>query len=125
MEPFTVGALGALTATEGIKFLYGQAAEILSRWRERRAGRLAASTVDVAESDAAVIDGRPTSLVIDFDAAMLAACAKRRPGTSASPRSRTPYDACSRLSTAGHSRSPARTADNPARTCAVAWTSRR
>jgi hypothetical protein len=36
LEPITLSALGAVTLTEGIKFLYGQAGEVLKRWRERK-----------------------------------------------------------------------------------------
>ena len=35
-EPITLSALGAVALTEGIKFLYSQAGEILKRWRERQ-----------------------------------------------------------------------------------------
>lgn len=38
-EPITLAALGSLALTEGIKFLYGQAGELLKRWRARRDGR--------------------------------------------------------------------------------------
>jgi hypothetical protein len=38
VDPFSLGALGAVAATEGIKFLYGQAAEVLKRWRARKNG---------------------------------------------------------------------------------------
>ena len=36
-DPFTLAAVGAVAITEGIKFLYGQAGEVLKRWRERKA----------------------------------------------------------------------------------------
>lgn len=35
-EPNTLSTLGAVALTEGIKFLYSQAGEILKRWRERQ-----------------------------------------------------------------------------------------
>jgi hypothetical protein len=38
VDPISVGAIGAVALTEGVKFLYAQAGEVLSRWRERRAG---------------------------------------------------------------------------------------
>ena len=41
VEPFSMGAVGAVAVTEGIKFLYGQAAEVLKRWRDRKAGKVA------------------------------------------------------------------------------------
>jgi len=34
-DPFTGAALGGVAVVEGIKFLYGQAGEVLKRWRER------------------------------------------------------------------------------------------
>jgi hypothetical protein len=68
MEPFTVGALGALTAAEAVKFLFGQATEVIGRWRDRRADRTVSATVEVAEADAAAVESPPSSLVIDFAA---------------------------------------------------------
>jgi hypothetical protein len=35
-DPLTLGVVGGWAALEGIKFLYGQAAELLKAWRERR-----------------------------------------------------------------------------------------
>jgi hypothetical protein len=35
-DPFTLAAVGAVVLTEGIKFLYGQAAELITAWRQRR-----------------------------------------------------------------------------------------
>ncbi len=35
-DPLTLAAVGATVVTEGIKFLYGQAAEAIKRWRESR-----------------------------------------------------------------------------------------
>jgi hypothetical protein len=36
VDPLTITAIGAVAIAEGIKFLYGQAGEILKRWRERK-----------------------------------------------------------------------------------------
>jgi hypothetical protein len=36
LDPLTLSAIGAVAITEGIKFLYSQAGEILKRWRERK-----------------------------------------------------------------------------------------
>ncbi len=36
LDPLTLSAISAVAITEGIKFLYGQAGEILKRWRERK-----------------------------------------------------------------------------------------
>jgi hypothetical protein len=38
IEPISLTAVGVLALTEGIKFLYGQAGELLKHWRERKAG---------------------------------------------------------------------------------------
>ena len=35
-DPITLSALGAVALTEGIKFLYSQAGEVLKRWKERK-----------------------------------------------------------------------------------------
>ncbi|MGD0243951.1 MAG: hypothetical protein ABSB59_27040 [Streptosporangiaceae bacterium] len=35
-DPFSAAALGGLVLTQGIKFLYQQAGEVLKRWRQRR-----------------------------------------------------------------------------------------
>src|ERR1700710_2151618 len=35
-EPLTLAVVSSAVVTEGIKFLYGQAAEAIKRWRERR-----------------------------------------------------------------------------------------
>lgn len=51
VEPFTMTAVGALALTEGIKFLYGQAGEVLKRWRERKA----AGSEPAAEEAAKVV----------------------------------------------------------------------
>lgn len=44
LDPLTLSAIGALAITEGIKFLYGQAGEILKRWREHKDAAKDAST---------------------------------------------------------------------------------
>jgi hypothetical protein len=50
-DPLTLAVLGGVAAGKGIKFLYGQAAELLKAWRERRA--------DVPLAAAPVLDGEP------------------------------------------------------------------
>lgn len=66
-DPLTLTVLGA-AATEGIKFLYGQASAVIAAWRERRqsegAGAPEASLrVPIMETD--VLDGVPQESVID------------------------------------------------------------
>lgn len=68
-DPVTLSTLGGLAASEGIKFLYGQAAELLKAWRERR-GQVAAGqepparlTVPIVASE--VLDATPAEPVVD------------------------------------------------------------
>jgi hypothetical protein len=55
----TLAALGATALTEGIKFLYGQATEILKRRRERKAGREVEDTVPVEAPEVVAGELRP------------------------------------------------------------------
>jgi len=71
VEPFTLTALGAVAATEGIKFLYGQASEVLKRWRERKAGDEAAAATPIAVNPVAsekLLAGKLEEPRVDFDA---------------------------------------------------------
>ena len=43
-DPLTLTAVGAVVLTEGIKFLYQQAGEVLKRWRERKEAGKSATT---------------------------------------------------------------------------------
>jgi choline dehydrogenase-like flavoprotein len=68
VEPFSLGALGAIALTDGIKFLYAQAGEILKRRRERTAaptpapglleGELAPLRLDLTEADERIAELR-------------------------------------------------------------------
>ncbi|MBP2705455.1 hypothetical protein JOL79_16715 [Microbispora sp. RL4-1S] len=51
-DSLTLGALGAVALSEGIKFLYDEARELLKRWRERRDR----DVVEVPGSAAEVLD---------------------------------------------------------------------
>ncbi|MFD6071868.1 hypothetical protein [Amycolatopsis lurida] len=69
-DPVTFTVLGSWAALEGIKFLYGQAAEVLKAWRERRAAKgdreqAAGQTLEVPVEDSAVLDGKPDSATVD------------------------------------------------------------
>ena len=55
-EPLTLEAVGGAVITEGIKFLYGQAAEAVKRWRERRAAQKA-ETVPAAAPPFSAFEG--------------------------------------------------------------------
>lgn len=72
MEPFSLAALGAFTLTEGVKFLYGQAAEILKRRRERKKaaeeGRPVPAATAVAIQDQGALEGELAPAMIDFEA---------------------------------------------------------
>lgn len=68
-DPVTFTVLGSWAALEGIKFLYGQAAEVLKAWRERRAAMAeepaAGKTLEVPVKDSAVLDGKLDSAAVD------------------------------------------------------------
>jgi len=66
VDPLTLSGVAATVLVEGIKFLYGQAAEVLKRRREKRAAE--DPVVEVAESPAA-LEGELDRLTIDPDAA--------------------------------------------------------
>jgi hypothetical protein len=67
-DPFSAAALGALAATEGIKFLYGQAAEVLKRWRDRKAGNEEEAQAPIPVPDQSLLKGKLESPTVDFDA---------------------------------------------------------
>jgi hypothetical protein len=52
VDPLSLAALGAVALTEGVKFLYGQATELLKRRRERR---------DAAKKDEAAAEALPAA----------------------------------------------------------------
>jgi hypothetical protein len=66
-DPVTWDVVGGWSALEGIKFLYGQAAEVLKAWRERRRHNGTAETqsahFEVPILDNEVLDGAPAPLV--------------------------------------------------------------
>ena len=69
-DPLTLTVLGGVVAAEGIKFLYGQASELLKAWRERRDARrdqVTAETndLDVPILESAVLDARPVARPAD------------------------------------------------------------
>jgi hypothetical protein len=69
-DPVTLTVLGGWAAAEGIKFLYGQAAELLKAWRERRSQAAADAEppaevpVPIVPTD--VLDGAPAHDLADF-----------------------------------------------------------
>jgi hypothetical protein len=72
VEPFTLSAIGAVALTKGIDFLYGQAAEVLKHWRERKRaaeeGSSDRSPAPMQIQDPGVLEGRLQPAVIDVDA---------------------------------------------------------
>lgn len=65
----TLGSLGAVALAEGIKFLYGQAGDLIRRWRDRREKKQEVSgeraSVSLPED---VFEGQLRDPVIDFEA---------------------------------------------------------
>jgi hypothetical protein len=65
-DPLTLALLGA-AATEGVKFLYGQATAVLAEWRQRRRSEAATPPAEMSVPiiDAEVLDGRPAGSIVD------------------------------------------------------------
>lgn len=59
-DPLTLGALGALALSEGIKFLYDQARTVLQRWRDKRDTNI----IEVAASTSPVLDAPLTEAAV-------------------------------------------------------------
>ena len=63
-DPLTLTVLGGVAAAEGIKFLYGQAFELLKGWRERRAaGKEGELRVPIVSNT--ILDAKPGDPVAD------------------------------------------------------------
>jgi hypothetical protein len=62
-DPLTLALLGGVAATEGIKFLYGQAAEVIKAWKARRDERQRALEVPIVETS--VLDAAPAGTAVD------------------------------------------------------------
>jgi hypothetical protein len=56
-DPLALSVLGAAALTEGIKFLYGQATELLRRRRERRDEAAEAGAVEVEPAEVPELEG--------------------------------------------------------------------
>lgn len=77
-EPITLAAVGTLVLTEGVKFLYAQAGEVLKRWREHKtraqaevpatSGAAAAETAPLPPptNGLSALEGQLAPLVVDF-----------------------------------------------------------
>jgi hypothetical protein len=72
-ELLTLAAVGTVVLTEGIKFLYGQAGEVLKRWRERQ-GKATEAATPAPQTEAVhvtlpeIFEGQPSPPVMHFDA---------------------------------------------------------
>jgi len=68
-DPITLAVLGSVAATEGVKFLYGQAAELIKAFREKRKQAKAAEQVapdlDVHLRPSPVLDAAPAPTPAD------------------------------------------------------------
>jgi hypothetical protein len=64
-DPLTLSAVGAVVLTEGIKFLYGQAGELLKRRRERKEKGAAAVPEQVAIPPTTALNGQLGSPAVD------------------------------------------------------------
>jgi hypothetical protein len=69
-DPITLTLVGTVVLTEGIKFLYGQAGELIKRWRDRKdaAAAEAAKKIEtplIAEAD--IFSGKVAPLVADVE----------------------------------------------------------
>jgi len=68
-DPLTLTAVGAVVLTEGIKFLYQQAGEVLKRWRERKdAGKSAATEPAEVELPSAAFEGQLEQPQVNLEA---------------------------------------------------------
>src|SRR2546421_10678932 len=59
VDPLSGTVLGATFLTEGIKFLYGQAGELLKRWRERREAPRSEESIEPLLNPPAGLVARP------------------------------------------------------------------
>jgi len=64
---FSAAAIGAAALTEGIKFLYKQAGELLKRWREKRDAANKIKAEDISIMVPEVFGGGETTACIQFE----------------------------------------------------------
>lgn len=65
MDPLTLSALGTVALTEGIKFLYDQARDLIKTWRERRAAG-DTEPIPIADLEAPVLDAPIHSVSVNL-----------------------------------------------------------
>lgn len=73
VDPLTLSAIGGAAVTEGIKFLYAQAGEVLKRWREQKEAaknttKLHDQTEPITIKLPAILEGQLITPEIHFDA---------------------------------------------------------
>jgi hypothetical protein len=68
VDPLSLSALSASALSEGIKFLYGQAGDVLKRSRERKEGAASDEVGTPPEAARELLAGELAPLRIDFDA---------------------------------------------------------
>jgi hypothetical protein len=70
-DPLTLGLLGGVVATEGIKFLYGQASELLKAWRARKPEKVVQPTppddLEVPILSSTALDREPVARPADAE----------------------------------------------------------
>src|SRR4051794_32229217 len=67
VDPLSATAIGAVVLTEGIKFLYNQAGELLKRYRERKEGATAAAGPEpLLRLPAALVQGESSPALPDY-----------------------------------------------------------
>lgn len=68
-DPITLSAIGVVALTEGIKFLYSQAGEVLKSWREHRkaASEAGKKTIPITVTPPPIFEGKLVPLEIHLD----------------------------------------------------------
>jgi exonuclease VII small subunit len=68
-DPITLSGIGAVALTEGIKFFYSQAGEVLKRWREHRKvpSEAGNKTIPITATPPSIFEGKLAPLEIHLD----------------------------------------------------------
>src|SRR5438874_12120865 len=65
-DPFTIAAVGGIVLTEGVKFLYAQASDIIKRWHDRRSKEKTASeATKLPENELASVPAAKVTEILD------------------------------------------------------------
>jgi hypothetical protein len=69
VEPVTLAAVGGMVLTEGVKFLYQQASDLIRYWRERRDAKTGdAVATPTASPPDDLLEGQLEPLIVDHEA---------------------------------------------------------